>query len=64
MLAARAAALLTASPLGTALSGPLTTALGVRATLGGSGLSTVALGAFAGVHGARRTIGGTRFLDG
>ena len=33
--------------LGTALGGPLTTALGPRATLGGSGLATVALGAVA-----------------
>jgi hypothetical protein len=49
MLAARSAALLTASPLGTALGGPLTTALGPRATLGGSGLATLALGAVAGV---------------
>jgi MFS family permease len=47
MLAARSAALLTASPLGTALGGPLTKALGPRATLGGSGLATVALGAVA-----------------
>ena len=47
MLAARSAVLLTASPLGTALGGPLTTALGPRATLGGSGLATVALGAVA-----------------
>jgi len=47
MLAAWSAALLTASPLGTALGGPLTTALGPRATLGGSGLATVALGAIA-----------------
>ena len=44
---ARSAALLTASPLGTALGGPLTTALGPRATLCGSGLATVALGAVA-----------------
>ncbi len=43
----RSAALLTASPLGTALGGPLTTAFGPRATLGGSGLATVALGAVA-----------------
>jgi MFS family permease len=48
MLAARSAVLLTASPLGTALGGPLTTALGPRATLGGSGLTTVLLGAVAG----------------
>lgn len=47
MLAARSAALLTASPLGAALGGPLVTALGPRATLGGSGLATLALGAVA-----------------
>ncbi|HEX3326568.1 MAG TPA: MFS transporter [Actinomycetota bacterium] len=47
MLAARSAALLTAAPIGTALGGPLTTALGPRATLGGSGLGTVALGSVA-----------------
>jgi O-antigen/teichoic acid export membrane protein len=47
MLAARSAVLLTASLLGTALGGPLTTALGPRATLGGSGLATMALGAVA-----------------
>ncbi len=47
MLAARSAALLTASPLGTALGGPLTTVLGPRATLGGSGLATVVLGVVA-----------------
>ena len=48
MLAARSAVLLTASPLGTALGGPLSTALGPRATLGGSGLATVVLGVIAG----------------
>jgi MFS family permease len=47
MLAARSAALLTASPLGTALGGPLTNAFGPRATLGGSGLATIALGGVA-----------------
>lgn len=47
MLAARSAALLTASPLGAALGGPLTTALGPRATLFGSGLATAVLGAVA-----------------
>ncbi len=47
MLAARSAALLTAYPLGAALGGPLTNALGSRATLGGSGLATVTLGAVA-----------------
>ena len=48
MLAARSAALLTASPLGTALGGPLTAVLGPRATLGASGLATVVLGLVAG----------------
>jgi predicted MFS family arabinose efflux permease len=47
MLAARSAVLLTAAPLGTALGGPLTAALGPRATLGGSGLATVVLGVVA-----------------
>jgi MFS family permease len=47
MLAARSAVLLTASPLGTALGGPLTTAFGPRTTLGGSGVATVVLGAIA-----------------
>jgi predicted MFS family arabinose efflux permease len=47
MLAARSAALLTASPIGTALGGPLTTALGPRRTLGGSALTTVLLGLIA-----------------
>jgi MFS family permease len=47
MLAARSAALLTASPLGTALGGPLATAIGPRATLGVSGLATVVLGGIA-----------------
>jgi MFS family permease len=47
MLAARAAALITAAPLGTALGGPLTHAIGPRATVGGSGLATVALGVVA-----------------
>jgi MFS family permease len=61
MLAARSAALLTASPLGTALGGPLTTVLGPRATLGVSGLVTVAVGVVACVFLAstirRRTTG-------
>ncbi|MFE7167992.1 MFS transporter [Streptomyces sp. NPDC057616] len=47
MLAANNAVLLTASPLGTALGGPLTAALGPRATIGGSGLATVVLGILA-----------------
>jgi predicted MFS family arabinose efflux permease len=47
MLAARSAALLTASPLGTALGGPIAASLGPRTTLAGSGLATVALGAVA-----------------
>jgi hypothetical protein len=46
-VADRSAVLLTAAPLGTALGGPLTTALGPRATLGGSGLVTVMLGVVA-----------------
>jgi len=44
VLAARGAALLTASPLGAALGGPLTAALGPRTTLGASGLATIVLG--------------------
>ncbi|HZE38912.1 MAG TPA: MFS transporter [Stackebrandtia sp.] len=47
MLAARSAVLLTASPIGTALGGPLTAAIGPRLTLGASGLGTVALGVVA-----------------
>lgn len=47
VLAARGAALLTASPLGTALGGPVTTVLGPRTTLGVSGLATIALGVIA-----------------
>lgn len=46
-LALRAAVLLTASPLGTAIGGPITTALGPRTTLAGSGLVTVLLGTVA-----------------
>jgi hypothetical protein len=42
MLAAPSAVLPTASPLGTPLGGPLTTALGPRG-LGGSGLASVML---------------------
>ncbi|ADD42883.1 MFS transporter [Stackebrandtia nassauensis] len=49
MLAARSAVLLTASPLGTALGGPLTTALGPRSTLGASGLATVVVGVAAAI---------------
>ena len=47
MLAARSASLLTASPLGIALGGPVTAALGPRLTLAGLGLTTVVLGPFA-----------------
>ncbi|GHH88254.1 putative multidrug-efflux transporter [Streptomyces sulfonofaciens] len=43
VLAARGAALLTAAPVGTALGGPLTAALGPRLVLTASGLSTVLL---------------------
>lgn len=61
MLAARSAVLLTASPLGVALGGPLVAVLGPRTTLGGSGLVTVALAAIAGIlllarHTKRRTL--------
>jgi len=47
VLAARGAALLTAAPVGTALGGPLTAALGPRGVLGASGAATVALGVIA-----------------
>ena len=47
VLAARSSVLLTASPIGTALGGPLTTAFGPRATLAASGLATVTLGVVA-----------------
>ncbi len=43
VLAARSVALLTSDPVGTALGGPLTTALGAGRVLVGSGLATVAL---------------------
>ncbi|MBD0694442.1 MFS transporter, partial [Streptomyces sp. CBMA123] len=43
VLAARSTALLTAAPVGTALGGPLTTALGPRQVLAASGLATLAL---------------------
>lgn len=43
VLAARSAALLTASPVGTALGGPLTTAFGPSHVLAGSGLATIFL---------------------
>lgn len=43
VLAARGAALLTASPVGTALGGPLTAAMGPRLVLGVSGIATLAL---------------------
>jgi hypothetical protein len=44
VLAARGSLLILASPLGTALGGPIVTALGARGTLLASALSTVALG--------------------
>ncbi|MFJ2865940.1 MFS transporter [Kitasatospora sp. NPDC087314] len=43
VLAARSAALLTAAPVGTALGGPLTAALGPRPVLAASGIATIAL---------------------
>jgi MFS family permease len=47
VLAARSSVLLTASPIGTALGGPLTTAFGPRQTLAASGLATVTVGVVA-----------------
>lgn len=44
VIAARGSLLIVASPLGTALGGPLVTALGARGTLLASALATVALG--------------------
>jgi MFS family permease len=62
VLAARGAALLTAAPVGTALGGPLTAALGPRPVLAASGLATIALAVVAMVlwaWGSRRgTVGG------
>lgn len=58
VLALRAAALLTTSPVGTALGGPLTAALGPSHVLAGSGLATVLLAVGAGavrLAGRRRT---------
>ena len=49
VLAARSAALLTASPVGTALGGPLTAAFGPSHVLAGSGLATILLAATAAV---------------
>jgi hypothetical protein len=43
LLAARSSLLIIASPLGTALGGPLVAALGASGTLLASGLATVAL---------------------
>ena len=44
VIAARSSLLIVAAPLGTALGGPVVTALGARGTLLASGLATVALG--------------------
>ncbi len=44
VIAARSSLLILASPLGTALGGPIVTALGARGTLLTSGLATIALG--------------------
>lgn len=64
VLAARGAALLTAAPVGTALGGPLTAALGPRTVLAASGLATIALAAVATVmwlwSSRRRTGDGVR----
>ncbi|WP_326695653.1 MFS transporter [Streptomyces sp. NBC_01766] len=56
VLAVRSAALLTAAPVGTALGGPLTAAMGPRTVLAVSGIATIALavaGAAARVRGRR-----------
>jgi hypothetical protein len=45
VLAARSALVLTSSPLGTALGGPLTSAFGARTVLWGSGAATLGLAA-------------------
>ncbi|MEV7188084.1 MFS transporter [Kitasatospora sp. NPDC093102] len=57
VLAARSAALLTAAPVGTALGGPLTAALGPQRVLAASGFATIALAL---VATAARTAGGRR----
>jgi MFS family permease len=49
VLAARSAALLTASPVGTALGGPLTAAFGPGHVLAGSGVATILLAATAAI---------------
>ncbi|WP_406115969.1 MFS transporter [Streptomyces sp. NBC_01014] len=57
VLAVRSAALLTAAPVGTALGGPLTAAMGPRTVLAVSGIATMVLavaGAAARVRGRRR----------
>lgn len=59
VLAVRSAALLTASPVGTALGGPLTAVLGPREVLAASGVATLALaaaGAVVRVMGRRSTV--------
>ncbi len=47
VLAGRSAALIIASPLGTAIGGPIITSLGARTTLTASGAATVLLAALA-----------------
>jgi predicted MFS family arabinose efflux permease len=47
VLAARSAALTIATPLGTAIGGPIIAGLGAKWTLGASGAATVLLAAFA-----------------
>ena len=47
VLAARSAALIVAAPLGTAIGGPIVSAIGAKWTLTGSGAATVALAAVA-----------------
>jgi MFS transporter, DHA3 family, macrolide efflux protein len=54
LLAARAGLMIVASPLGTALGGPLVTALGARGTLFASALTTIALAILAAAAQAAR----------
>lgn len=55
VLALRGSVLLTASPLGAALGGPLTTALGVRQVLTGTGIAMIFVAACAAALWIRRT---------
>ena len=60
LLAARGSLLIVASPLGTALGGPLVAALGARGTLLASALVSVALGGAAVLLGPKRPLRAVR----